>query len=83
MPPCGWGIYIGDGTIFLSLFTLFSCIKRIVQSCEYAGLSGLDLQSNGATYVVLIAHHMCFLTCQMMYIVIQTTGIAPVVGFPS
>ena len=25
---------------FLSLFSLFSCIKEIVQSCEHVGLSG-------------------------------------------
>ena len=33
MPPCG-------SILFFTLFTKFSCIKKIVQSCKYIGLLG-------------------------------------------
>ena len=37
-------------------FTLLSCMKKIVQSCEYVGLSGLALQRNSSNCLVLIPH---------------------------
>ena len=37
-----------------SVFTLFSCGKKIVQSCGHVGQFGLALQGNGCNYLVLI-----------------------------
>ena len=38
------------------LFTLFSCIKKIVQSCGHVALSYLALQNNSFDCLVLIPH---------------------------
>ena len=58
MPPCGKGINLGwQHLIFhLTLFTLFNCIKKIVQFCKYVGLSDLAIQSNSFSCLVLLSH---------------------------
>ena len=56
MSPCDWGIYIRWQHHNFLLFALFSCIKKIVQSCRYVGLLGLSLQSNSSNCLVLILH---------------------------
>ena len=43
-------------TYLFSLYTLFSCIKKVVQFCRYVGLVGIVLLSNGSNCLVLIPH---------------------------
>ena len=56
MPPCDKGIHIRSQHLIVYLFTLFHCMKKIVQSCKYVGLLGPALQSSGSTCLVLILH---------------------------
>ena len=55
--PCSTSVYQKVEAPFLFYFTyMFNCIKKIVQSCRYAGLPGLALQSSSSNCLVLKPH---------------------------
>ena len=52
------GVTRGDSTLFHCFFKcpLFNCVKEIVESCRYFGMSDLALQTNSCYCPELILH---------------------------
>ena len=47
---------VGITLFLISLYTLLRCVKFIVQSCGYVGLSGFALQNSISKCLMLIPH---------------------------
>ena len=58
MTACGTRGYqkVAEPFFILLLFTLFSCVKKIGESCGYVGLLSLTFQRNSSNCLALVPH---------------------------